>query len=90
MPDYQGTAIWTSLGAMATEVALRVDPERGRRWLRGHIEVVERDGTMWEVLDGTLWPYRGRLGLWRADEAMLWGALFLDLLRRSPRPAAPR
>ena len=30
------------------------------------------------------------LGLWRADEAMLWGALFLDLLRRSPRPAAPR
>jgi hypothetical protein len=90
VPDYQGTAIWTSLGAMATEVALRVDPERGQRWLRGHMEVVERDGTMWEVLDETLWPYRGRFGLWRADEAMLWGALFLDLLRRFPRPAAPR
>ena len=90
VPDYQGTAIWTSLGAMATDVALRVDAERGQRWLRGHIEVVERDGTMWEVLDESLCPYRGRLGLWHADEAMLWGALLLDLLRRSPRPAAPR
>jgi hypothetical protein len=90
VPDYQGTAIWTSLGAMATDVALRVDPVRGERWLHGHLEVVDRDGTMWEVLDDDLQPYRGRLGLWRADEAMLWGALFLDLLRRAPRPAAGR
>lgn len=90
VPDYQGTAIWTSLGAMATEVALRVDPERGLDWLREAVAVIERDGTMWEVLDDTLRPYRGRFGLWRADEAMLWGALFLDLLRRYPPPAAPR
>lgn len=90
VPDYQGTAIWTSLGAMAIDVALRVDPGRGERWLRGHLDVVERDGTMWEVLDDDLRPYRGRLGLWRADEAMLWGALLLDLLRRSPPPAAGR
>ncbi len=89
VPDYQGTAIWTSLAAMATEVALRVDPERGERWLRGHLAIVERDGTMWEVLDDDLQPYRGRFGLWRADEAMLWGALFLDLLRR-PGPPEPR
>lgn len=90
VPDYQGTATWTSLGAMATDVALRVDPPRGERWLRGHLDVVERDGTMWEVLDDGLRPYRGRLGLWRADEAMLWGALFLDVLRRAPRLAAGR
>ena len=84
VPDYQGTATWTSLGAMATDVALRADPDRGELWLQGHLEIVERDGTMWEVLDASLRPYRGRFGLWRADEAMLWGALFLDLLRRSP------
>jgi hypothetical protein len=90
LPDYQGTATWTSLGAMATAVALRVDPARGARWLRGHLEVIERDGTMWEVLDADLRPYRGRLGLWRADEAMLWGALFLDLVRRPRPPAGPR
>lgn len=90
VPDYQGTATWTSLGAMAVDVALRVDPPRGERWLRGHVDVIERDGTAWEVLDDDLRPYRGRLGLWRADEAMLWGAFFLDLLRRSPRPAAGR
>ncbi|MCU0506314.1 MAG: hypothetical protein MUE82_11215, partial [Chloroflexi bacterium] len=83
LPDYQGTAVWTSLGAMAIDVALRADPERGLRWLRGHLDVVERDGTVWEVLDGTLQPYRGRLGLWRADEAMLWGALLADLARRA-------
>lgn len=87
VPDYQGAAIWTSLGAMATEVALRVDSPRGERWLRGHLAVVERDGTLWEVLDGGRRPYRGRLGLWRADEAMLWAALFLDLLERPGRPA---
>ncbi len=92
VPDYQGTAIWTSLGAMATEVALRADPPRGERWLGGHLGVVERDGTVWEVLDGALAPYRGRLGIWRADEAMLWGAILLDLARqarRIPRPGAP-
>jgi hypothetical protein len=75
---------------MATAVALRADPPRGERWLRGHVDVIERDGTMWEVLDGDLRPYRGRFGLWRADEAMLWGALFLDLLRRSRRLAPGR
>jgi hypothetical protein len=83
LPDYQGTAVWTSLGAMAIDVALRADPERGLRWLRGHLDVIERDGTVWEVLDETLAPYRGRLGLWRADEAMLWGALLADLARRA-------
>ncbi len=88
VPDYQGTATWTSLGAMATAVALRADPERGARWLRGHLDIVERDGTMWEVLDGSLAPYRGRFGLWRADEAMLWGAVFLDLARGPISPAA--
>jgi len=89
VPDYQGTATWTSLGAMAIDVALRVDPERGARWLRGHVAVVERDGTLWEVLDDAGRPYRGRFGLWRADEAMLWAALLLDLLRRPPARAAP-
>jgi hypothetical protein len=90
VPDYQSTAIWTSLGAMAIDVALRVDPPRGERWLRGYVDIVERDGTAWEVIDDGLQPYRGRFGLWRADEAMLWGALVLDLLRRSPRPAGGR
>jgi hypothetical protein len=90
VPDYQGTAIWVSLGAMAVEVALRVDPPRGERWLRGHLDVLERDGTAWEVLDDDLQPYRGRLGLWRSDEAMLWGALLLDLVRRFPLRAARR
>jgi hypothetical protein len=90
VPDYQGTATWTSLGAMAAEVALRVDPECGERWLRGHLAIVERDGTMWEVLDASLRPYRGRFGLWRADEAMLWGALLLDLVRRPRSPGARR
>jgi hypothetical protein len=74
---------------MAIDVALRVDPERGERWLRGHVAVVERDGTLWEVLDDAGRPYRGRLGLWRADEAMLWAALFLDVLRRPPARAMP-
>jgi hypothetical protein len=49
---------------------------------------VERDGTFWEVYDGRdprLRPYRGRLGIFRADEAMLWSAILLDLLESRER-----
>ena len=43
--------------------------------------LVERDGTVREVYDGAdphLRPYRGRLGIFLADEAMLWGAILAE------------
>jgi hypothetical protein len=89
VPDYQGTAIWTSLGAMYAALLDSVDPERATPLVDRYVELVERDGTFWEVYDGRdpcLRPYRGRLGIFRADEAMLWSSILLDLLERRRVP----
>ncbi len=93
VPDYQGTAIWTSLGAIYLALLDSVDPAAAAPAITAYQRLVERDGTLWEVLDGAdpdFRPYRGRLGIFRADEAMLWSAILLDLLeRRTARSASP-
>jgi hypothetical protein len=89
VPDYQGTAIWTSLGAMYLQLLDRVDPAAVEAPLATTVGLVERDGTVWEVVRDDLQPYVGRLGIFRSDEAMLWSAILLDLLeRRSRDPVA--
>jgi hypothetical protein len=82
VPDYQGTAIWTSLGAIYLQLLERVDAAAARAVLDAYAALIERDGTVWEVLDGRLRPYVGRLGIFRSDEAMLWSAILVDLLER--------
>jgi hypothetical protein len=82
VPDYQGTAIWTSLGAMYLQLLDRVDPVTADAPIAAYTAMVEREGTFWEVLRDDLRPYVGRLGIFRADEAMLWSAIFLELLER--------
>jgi hypothetical protein len=97
VPDYQGTAIWTSLGAMYLRLLQRADPsgDQTSATLAAFREVVERTGTVWEVFDGrartvdALRPYVGRLGLFQADEAMLWSAILadaFDVMERAPAP----
>lgn len=82
VPDYQGTAIWTSLGAIYLQLLERVDPRAVDAPLATYAGLIERAGTVWEVLRDDLTPYVGRLGIFRADEAMLWSAILLDLLER--------
>jgi hypothetical protein len=41
------------------------------------------------VVDDDLRPYVGRLGIFRADEAMLWSAILLDLLERRADVSRP-
>jgi hypothetical protein len=86
VPDYQGTAIWTSLGSIYLQLLDRIDPLAAERPIADSVALVERDGTVWEVLDDNLRPYVGRRGLFRADEAMLWGVILLDLLERRAGP----
>lgn len=80
LPDYQGTAIWTSLGGMYLDLLARVDPSAAREALARYAAWIEREGTLWEVAvagpDGDLRPYVGRFGLFRSDESMLWASLF--------------
>ena len=88
VPDYQGTSIWTSLGAIYLQLLDRADPAAADGPIAAYAAIVEREGTVWEVLHADGRPYRGRLGIFRADEAMLWSAILLDLLeRRAARPA---
>lgn len=82
VPDYQGTAIWTSLGAIYLQLLDRIDPAAASAPLARYARLIERDGTVWEVLRDDLRPYTGRLGLFRADEAMLWSVILLELLER--------
>lgn len=82
VPDYQGTAIWTSLGAMYLQLLDRVDPGAADPPIAAYVDLVEREGTFWEVVRDDKRPYVGRFGIFRADEAMLWSAIFLDLLER--------
>lgn len=97
VPDYQGTAIWTSLGAMYLRLAIRVGAPDAAAVEAAYREVLERDGTVIEVYDGRarsldqLRPYRGTAGLFIADEPMLWGAILAEVLEGSGSTAdSPR
>jgi hypothetical protein len=90
VPDYQGTAIWTSLGAMYLRLAGRIGAPDAPAVAEAYRAVLERDRTVIEVYDGRavsvtgLRPYRGTAGLFIADEPMLWGAILADVLRVRP------
>jgi hypothetical protein len=90
VPDYQGTAIWTSLGGWYIQSLQRADPTAARRAIGAYRTAIERAGTVWEVFDGRargtrdLRPYRGPGGLFVGDEAMLWAALFVEALEHEP------
>src|SRR5664280_1002267 len=88
LPDYQGSSVWTSIGAIYLALLRTVDPERAAVETTRYATWIERDGTYWEVLgaDGGCW--RGRGGLMLGEESMLWGAIFLDHLRSPVAPAA--
>jgi hypothetical protein len=81
LPDYQGSSIWTSIGAIYLALLQTVDPDRAAAETERYRSWIERDGTYWEVLgtNGRCW--RGRAGLMIGEESMLWGAIFLDHLR---------
>lgn len=87
VPDYQGTAIWTSLGAMYLRLAARAGTPDAASVAAAYRQVLERDRTVIEVYDGRatdvadLRPYRGTAGLFIADEPMLWGAMLAEALR---------
>jgi hypothetical protein len=86
VPDYQGSAMWTSLGAMYLRLLQRADLAAARPVVERYRTLVEREGTLREVYEereGRLRPYRGPLGIFVADEAMLWGAILAEALEEA-------
>ncbi len=94
VPDYQGTAIWTSLGAWYLRLLRRADPLAAIPVAAAFRSRIERDGTVFEVFDSRarsvadLRPYRGTAGLFTADEAMLWAANLIVELEAAAAGAA--
>lgn len=78
--DYQTTTSWTSLGSIYLLLLRRVDPAAARVQLDRMRALIERDGTFWEVIDGSGRPWRSRSRLSVSDVSMLWGAILLESL----------
>ena len=80
LPDYQGSTVWTSLGSMYLQLLRTANPELGIRETARYVELIERDGTFWEVLDHDGRNYVSPRKVFIGEESMLWSAIFLDRL----------
>ena len=80
LPDYQGSTVWTSLGAIYLQELAKSDPARAATETARYAEWIERDGTYWEVLDAFGRPWISPRKLFIGEESMLWSAIFLDVV----------
>jgi hypothetical protein len=79
-PNYQGDTSWMQIGPVYLGLLRDVDGDSFSSHRRAVAAVVERDQNFLELYTSAGRPYRGRAGLYFADQGMLWAALFLDLL----------
>ena len=80
LPDYQGSTVWTSLGAMYLQVLRTVDPALAATETARYVEWIERDGTFWEVMNAAGQNWVSPRWIMIGEESMLWSAIFLDVL----------
>jgi hypothetical protein len=80
LPDYQGSTVWTSLGAMYLQVLRTVNPLLAARETARYVEWIERDGTFWEVMNRHGQNWVSPRWIMIGEESMLWSAIFLDAL----------
>jgi hypothetical protein len=80
LPDYQGSTVWTSLGAMYLQVLRTVDPVLAASETARYVEWIERDGTFWEVMNARGQNWVSPKWIMIGEESMLWSAIFLDAL----------
>jgi hypothetical protein len=80
LPDYQGSTVWTSLGAMYLQMLRTVDPVLAARETARYVEWIERDGTFWEVMNSEGQNWVSPRWIMIGEESMLWSSIFLDHL----------
>ena len=83
LPDYQGSTVWTSLGAMYLQVLRTVDPGLAATETARYVEWIERDGTFWEVMNARGHNWVSPRWIMIGEESMLWSAIFLDALENA-------
>src|SRR5206468_2146561 len=71
-PNYQGDTSWMQLGPAFLTVLRDVDRQRMIAHRDRVAAFIDRDRNYLELYTPDGRPYRGRLGLYRADEGMLW------------------
>ena len=86
-PDYQTTTSWTSLGSIYLSLLREIDLVGAAAGLDRMRQLIERDGTFWEVLDSRGRPWRSASRLSVSDTSMLWGAILLETFEASRGPA---
>jgi hypothetical protein len=80
LPDYQGSTVWTSLGAWYLQVLRTVNPGLAAAETARYVAWIERDGTFWEVLNAEGENWVSPRWIMIGEESMLWSAIFLDVL----------
>ncbi len=88
LPDYQGSTVWTSLGAMYLQVLRTVDPRLAVTETARYVAWIERDGTFWEVMNAHGENWVSPRWILIGEESMLWSAIFLDALENLHLPPA--
>jgi hypothetical protein len=88
LPDYQGSTVWTSLGAMYLQVLRTVNPVLAATETARYVEWIERDGTFWEVMNARGQNWVSSRWIMIGEESMLWSAIFLDALQNHDRVPA--
>jgi hypothetical protein len=88
LPDYQGSTVWTSLGAMYLQVLRTVDPVLAASETARYVDWIERDGTFWEVMNAAGRNWVSPRWILIGEESMLWSAIFLDALENLERAPA--
>ena len=83
LPDYQGSTVWTSLGAMYLQILRTVDPALAATETTRYVTWIERDGTFWEVMDSRGQNWVSPRWIMIGEESMLWSAIFLDVLEHA-------
>jgi hypothetical protein len=88
LPDYQGSTVWTSLGAIYIQVLRTVDPTLAAREAGRYVDWIERDGTFWEVMNSGGQNWVSPRWIMIGEESMLWSAIFLDILENGHQAPA--
>jgi hypothetical protein len=88
LPDYQGSTVWTSLGAMYLQVLRTVDPGLAASETARYVAWIERDGTFWEVMNSEGQNWVSPRWIMIGEESMLWSAIFLDHLENGDEAPA--
>jgi len=77
VPGWQHRTLWPFLGLIWMQAAKKHKPGLAQRYKQQFAELIERDGTLYEVYTPDGKPYQSLF--YHADEGMLWASMWLGI-----------